>query len=157
MASNATTPATNASTGTGARNTKSKTIGMRTTAVSTRLSSSNGSAPHGACRRRIIESAITAVTLLIIGNAFEQVHAAELRPQCRRDVNFRISQLPKQKIAQPHLAAGANYKIGVGQVAGVEMPRNCLLVDLQMLDSAIVGGRVQHGLKCVHQLRAGAI
>ena len=42
IASSATTPATNASTGTGARNTSSKTIGMSTTAVSTRFSSSNG-------------------------------------------------------------------------------------------------------------------
>ena len=37
-----------------------------------------------------------------------------------------IGNLPEQKIADPHLAAGANEHIGVGDVARVEMLRKDL-------------------------------
>src|SRR6185312_2721229 len=101
------------------------------------------SAPHSTCRWRIVESAVTAIALLIIGNTFKQVHAAEFGPQSRRHINFGVSQLPEKEVAQPHLAAGTDHEIRVGQMAGVEMPRNRFLVDFQVLYAAIVGRRLQ--------------
>src|ERR1017187_5461260 len=55
------------------------------------------------------QPAITAVAFLIFLDAFEQLHAAEIRPQRRRHIDLRIGQLPEQEVTQPHLSAGANY------------------------------------------------
>jgi hypothetical protein len=54
------------------------------------------------------QAAIPPFAFLVFGNPFEQMHAAKLRPQRGRYVNFRVCQLPQEKIAEPHLAAGAN-------------------------------------------------
>ncbi len=57
----------------------------------------------------ICQAAIAPFAFLVLGNALEQMHAAKLRPQRRGYVDFRVRQLPQQKIAEPHLAAGANH------------------------------------------------
>ena len=113
MVSSATTAATIATTGTGARRTSTSTIGIRTTAVAMRLSkgifvriqdlTTEGTEVHrgsqvlcetlcplwlGFCGERrmlrvcvaVIQPAVAALTLLIFGDAFEQMHTAKIRP-----------------------------------------------------------------------------
>src|SRR5580700_4023395 len=46
-----------------------------------------------------------------IPRCLEQMHPAEFRPQRRSHIDLRISQLPQQKVAQPHLAAGTNHQV----------------------------------------------
>ncbi len=59
---------------------------------------------------------------LIINNRGEQVGAAEVRPQGFGHVNFGVSDLPEQKIADPHFTARANEQIGIRQIRRVKMP-----------------------------------
>jgi hypothetical protein len=60
------------------------------------------------------QPAISPLALLVFRNSLKQMYPTELRPQCGSYIDFSVSQLPQQKIAQPHLAAGANYKVGIG-------------------------------------------
>ena len=75
------------------------------------------------------QSAITALALLKFRHGLEQVHAAEIGPQRRRDVNFRVCELPQQEITESHFAAGTNHEIGVGEIRRVEMFSNRLFID----------------------------
>ena len=60
------------------------------------------------------QSAIPPLAFLVFRNAFQQMCAAELRPQRGRHINLRIGQLPKKKVAQPHFTTGAHHEIGIG-------------------------------------------
>src|SRR5438874_11302249 len=64
-------------------------------------------------RRTLRQAPVTPLAFLVIGDCFQQVHPAKLRPQRWCDVNFGIRKLPKKKIAQPHLATGTNHQIRV--------------------------------------------
>src|SRR5204863_222847 len=44
------------------------------------------------------QSTITPLALLILGDAFEQMHAAELRPERGSNVDFGICELPHQEV-----------------------------------------------------------
>jgi len=77
-----------------------------------------------------IQPAVTPLALLVLGDPLDQVRPAEIRPQDRRHINLGVSQLPQQKITQPHLAAGANHQVRIRQMAGVKMPPDHLLIDL---------------------------
>src|SRR5579884_505877 len=97
---------------------------MRTTAVATRFIAASPLTPRAFAEVVVVavaEPAVAALALLIFGQAFEQVDATEIRPQRRRYVNFRVRQLPQEEVAEAHLAAGADHKIGVGKMARVEM------------------------------------
>src|SRR5258706_13774031 len=98
------------------------------------------------------QSAIAAFAFLKFFYSLQQMNAAKIRPQSLRDVNFRVSQLPQEKIAEPHLAAGAHDQIRVRQSARVEMLANQLLVHFQMIESAIASRRFGHGTKRVNDL-----
>src|SRR4029078_7716992 len=129
-ANSATNAVISATTAMGARNTSTTTIGMSTTAVRTRLSRCNRSAPRSrALRRRIIriagEATIAPFALLVFLDAFQQMYSAKFGPKGGSHVNICVCQLPQQEIAQAHLAAGAYYQIWIGQVFGVEMPGYC--------------------------------
>jgi hypothetical protein len=62
--------------------------------------------------------------------------AAKIGPQCRRDIDFRVGELPQEKIAEAHFAAGADKQIGVGIIAGIEVMIEDLLVDLGAVEMA---------------------
>ena len=103
------------------------------------------------------QAAITPLAFLIFRDALEQMHPAKLRPQGGSHIDFRVSQLPQQKVAQPHLTAGANHQIGIGQMPRVEMTRHRVLVDFQMIQAAIARGRVHDRAERIHQFGACAV
>ena len=70
---------------------------------------------------RIIQPAIAPIPFLIVGDTFKQVRSTKLGPQRGRHINFRVSKLPKQKIAQPHLAAGSDHQIRIRKMRRIKM------------------------------------
>src|SRR5579864_2230531 len=105
----------------------------------------------------VIQPAVAALTLLIFGDAFEQMHTAKIRPQRGSHVNFSICELPKQEVTQAHLAGSSHHQIRVGKMAGVEMASYGVLIDLQMIEAAILGGCVHDRTEGVYQFTTGAI
>ena len=63
-----------------------------------------------------------------------QFFLPEIRPLNIRDVQFRISDLPEQEIADPVFSAGPDQKVRIGHSRGVKPPGNLLLIDLFRLD-----------------------
>src|ERR1700751_2653629 len=90
----------------------------------------------------VVQPAVTALALLVLRNALEQVMAAEIRPQRGCDIDLCVGQLPEQEVAEPHLPAGAHDQVRVRQVPGVEMAADCFLIYLQMLYPAIARRRL---------------
>src|SRR5467141_2508894 len=96
MVSSATNPATVASRGTGARSTSRRTIGIRTTAVAMRFSKGD----ELLVRLRmylsvrvsvaVVQPTVATLALLVLRDAFEQLQAAEIRPQRWSDINLGI-------------------------------------------------------------------
>src|SRR6267378_5825805 len=105
----------------------------------------------------LAESAIPTLPLLEFFNSLEQVHTAKIRPQGLCDVDFRVGQLPQEKIAEAHFAAGSHDQIRIRQPARVEMLADQLLVYFQMIQAAIAGRRFGHRTKRIDDLTAGAI
>src|SRR5205814_5846136 len=100
--------------------------------------------------RIVVESPVPPLALLIFRNALQQMHASEIRPQRCSHINLCVSQLPKQEVAEPHLPRGSDDQVRIGQVARVEMPRNHVLIDAQMIEPTILRSRVQHRAEGVH-------
>ncbi len=94
---------------------------------------------------------------MVVGDAFEEVSAAEFWPERGSDVDLGVGELPEKKIAQAHFAAGADDEIGVGQVTGVEVLRDDFFGNFQVLDTTVVGCGGEHGVEGVNQFRAGAV
>src|SRR5208282_1746672 len=80
----------------------------------------------------LAQAAVAAVAFLIVFDPLEQLNAAEIRPQRLRHIDLRIGKLPEQEVTQPHLAAGANYQVRIGQTPRVEMVANRLLIDFHV-------------------------
>src|SRR5690242_21789612 len=123
------------------RRMRSRTTGIRTTAVRTRFSRFKRGfalvisiATLSACSRRVSfhQSAISPLPLLILGNSFQQMDTAKLGPERGCDIDLRIGQLPKQKIAEPHFPGRADDEIGIRQVASVQVAADCVFVDVYM-------------------------
>src|SRR6266480_6532013 len=64
------------------------------------------------------DAAVPALALLKFEQSLKQPRAAEIRPERFGDKNLRVGDLPKQKIAHAHLAAGADQQVGVRQAFG---------------------------------------
>jgi len=79
-----------------------------------RGSASGGSGGRG-------DGAVTAFAFLVVEKSLKETGAIEIRPERFRDKDFRVGNLPEQKIADAHFPAGANQEIGIGKVGGVEM------------------------------------
>jgi hypothetical protein len=60
--------------------------------------------------------AVPAFASLEVCQRLQQMVAVKIRPKRLGDVDFRVSQLPEQKVGEPHLAAGANHKVRVRQI-----------------------------------------
>ena len=69
-------------------------------------------------------------------NGGNELRLAEIRPKRRRDDEFGVTDLPEQKIAHPHLAAGADENVGIGNVPRPEMLRDDLFVDVGGIELA---------------------
>src|SRR5438093_815944 len=79
-------------------------------------------------------SAETPLPAPVLLERLEELLFAKVRPKRRRHHKFRVGNLPKQKIADPHFAAGADQQIRVGIMARVEVLGNCFLVDFRRFD-----------------------
>src|ERR1700686_2960156 len=102
----------------------------------------------------MVQPAIAPLPLLILGNGFEQMYTAEVGPQRWRHVNLGVSQLPKQKVAEPHLTRGAYYQIRIRQVARIKVLADHFFINVEVLDAAILRGRMHHRAERVYQLAA---
>src|SRR2546425_1112600 len=80
-------------------------------------------------RDRRVDAAVPAVALLVGNDRFEKVAAAEIGPQRFGDPDLSIGDLPQQKIADAHLAAGPNQEIGIRLAGGVEKIAEALLIE----------------------------
>src|SRR6266852_377150 len=163
--------ATSATTETGARSTRTRTIGIRTAAVAMRFSKRSKFRSEKArlqllvvrrmlwirMRFPVIQPAIAPLPLLVFGDTFKQMHSPKIWPQCRRHVNLGICQLPQQEVAKPHLAAGAHHKIRIRQRTRIEMACDRIFVDFEMINATIAGGVLNNRAKCVHQFAASAV
>src|SRR5207302_1356668 len=76
-------------------------------------------------------TAVAAFALLKFHQSFQEPGAVEVRPERLGHKNLRVGDLPKQEIAQAHLAAGSNQQVRVRQATGIQMPRELLLSDLR--------------------------
>src|SRR5712664_969997 len=98
---------------------------------------------------------VTALAFLEFQQGLQQPRAVEIRPEGFCDENLRIRNLPEQKIAHAHLAAGTDQQIGVRQAFRVQVPRELLLGDLIGCSPAVAFGKYRvHG---IDDLRAPAI
>ena len=88
----------------------------------------------------LAEAAVAAFPLLEFRNAFQQLQASEVGPQCLRHVDLGVGELPEQEVAEPHLAAGANHQVRIGQMACLEVPRNGFFIHVQVTQPAIASG-----------------
>src|SRR5687768_16870482 len=69
---------------------------------------------HASGDRRRDNGPVAAVALLIREDRFQQMAAAEIRPQRVGHPDLRVCDLPQQKIADTHFAARADQQIGIG-------------------------------------------
>ena len=88
------------------------------------------------------ETAIAAGVLLQRGI---ELGLAKVRPEGRGDDQFRIGDLPEQKIAHAHLAAGANQQVGIREPGGVKILGDGLLVRVKSR-KAILNRRASVGI-----------
>src|SRR5688500_16965892 len=60
---------------------------------------------------------------------FDELGFAEIGPEGGGDDKFGVGNLPKEEIADAHFSAGADEEVGIGNVTGVEMLGDDLLVN----------------------------
>jgi len=63
---------------------------------------------------RCSQSAESAMTCRIVADRGQEIGFRKLRPRFGRHPQFTITDLPQQKIADPHFSASANQQIGIG-------------------------------------------
>src|SRR6516165_5673062 len=83
----------------------------------------------GAGRRSSFDPAVAAFSLLKIEEGFEQAGAVEVRPEDIGDKDLGVGDLPQKEVADTHLTASADKKVGVRKIGGVEIASELLLGD----------------------------
>src|SRR5258705_6380198 len=126
----------------GALTVSQTNAGTRTTALAARRQIT-GTPPAPS---RIVPSATSTLPtshpakaprpFLELGHGQVEVARAEVRPEHGRDQKLRVRDLPQEEVRDPHLAAGADQEIGVGDVRGVEGAAHVLLGDVLGLQVA---------------------
>src|SRR5580658_5121159 len=86
----------------------------------------------------------------------EKLRLAEIGPERGGDDQFRVGNLPQQKIADAHLAAGANEKVRVRIMAGVKVLRDHLFVDFRRLQPPVLD-LLRHAARGLDDLGAAAV
>src|ERR1700757_774415 len=76
---------------------------------------------------------IAPVAAMISPDGGPEARPLEAGPQAIEKDQLRIGALPEQEVADALLAAGADQEIGVGDVAGQQMPGEHRLVDRRRL------------------------
>src|ERR1017187_7845679 len=77
----------------------------------------------------ITEAAVATFPALKVSDGFEQMDAAEIRPQPLGDKDLGVGDLPQQIVGNSHLSGGPDQQVGVGHVGSVEMTVNILFRD----------------------------
>src|SRR5271170_1407090 len=126
----ATSAATPASSAAGPHQTSATTKGISTAAVKIRISIPVLASPRARVMLRpdCAEPAVAPLAFLKIYQRFQQPHARKIRPQRLGHVNLRVGNLPQQKIADPHFAAGADQQIGIRKPGRIQTIGNVLFV-----------------------------
>ena len=83
-------------------------------------------------------AAEASLAALKVSDGFEQVYATEVGPENVGHVDFRIRRLPQKEVAEPHFSTGANHQVELRQMARIQMFRDQLLIDLEMVDATVV-------------------
>lgn len=68
-----------------------------------------------------MDGAVAAFAFLEVEEGFEKTGAVEIGPERIGDEDFGVGNLPEEEIADAHFTAGANEKIRIGKIGGVEM------------------------------------
>ena len=87
-------------------------------------------------------SAKPAVAPAIFFQRCKELRSFEIRPEGRRDDKFRVADLPQEKVAHAHFAAGANEQVRVRHVAGPEMVRNDFFGDVSGIEPSTISMRL---------------
>ena len=77
----------------------------------------------------LTEAAEATLALLVGGDGFEEMEAAEVGPEAVSDEDLGIGDLPEEEVGDALLAGGADDEVGVGHVGGVESRGDVGLVD----------------------------
>src|SRR5579871_4171261 len=100
----------------GRYSTISQSAGSASAAVAS-LVRSTQSFPLGLSGR----AAEAALPLLEERQRLEELALAEVRPERVGDVQLGVSELPEEEVADPHLSAGADEKVGIGDAGRAEV------------------------------------
>src|SRR5690349_12466966 len=103
------------------------------------------------------QPAIAALPPLEIDDSLQKFPLCKVRPQDISHPDLAIRDLPKQKIAQPHLAAGANQQVGIRQIAGVEVAAETLFGDGLRIKALVPFQVCRQTPDGVNQFRASAV
>src|SRR5207253_4764453 len=87
------------------------------------------------------DAAIAPLPLLVFQQRFQQARPVEVWPERLSNENFRVGNLPQQKIAYPHLPAGTDQQVRVRQPFGVQMPGKLLLGNFARCSVAVALGK----------------
>src|SRR5215475_14026734 len=79
------------------------------------------------------EAAVATVVFLERG---EELWFAKIGPESLRHDEFGVRNLPKEKVTDPHFAAGADEQIGIGNVVGVQVLCEDLFSDVSGIELA---------------------
>jgi hypothetical protein len=115
--------------------------------------------PHASSRdalRSFRQAAVAAFALLKIEQGLQKLGAREIRPEGFGHINFGVGNLPEQKIADAHFAAGADEQVRIGQSGRVQVLGNHFLIDAGV-GEAIVPHAIEDAIEGVDQLRAAAV
>src|SRR5262245_43327182 len=90
--------------------------------------------------------------LLELGHRLVEVARAEVRPEHGGDEELGVGDLPQEEVRDPHLAAGADHEIRVGNVGGIEGAADVRLagvLGIQLTGLDLTGQRANRGRRCV--------
>src|SRR5207247_255199 len=144
----------------GALTVSQTNAGTRTTALAARRQitgtppAPSRSVPSAASTLPTSHPAKAPRPLLELGHGLVEVARAEVRPEHGRDQKLRVRDLPQEEVRDPHLAAGADQEIGVGDVRGVEGAAHVLLGDvlwLQLAGLDLARQRAERGQQLVQR------
>src|SRR5260370_5456767 len=102
-----------------------------------------------------VYAAVATLALLEIDEGCEEMGAVEIGPESFGDKNFGVGNLPEENITDAHSAAGANEKIGIRKIGGVEMARELIFGD--WLRGAVAVALAEEGVHGVDDFRAAAV
>jgi hypothetical protein len=115
--------------------------------------------PHASSRdalRSFRQAAVAAFALLKIEQGLQKLGAREIRPEGFGHINLGVGNLPEEKIAHAHFAAGADEQVRIGKSGGVQVLGNHFFIDASVGET-IVSDAIEDAIEGVDQFRAAAV